>query len=365
MTTSGTSVACGADGGGARDEGDVADRDRSTGGVRARAASGARLVRADAPAAALLAALAAVAFALGLAVPSVSPLLWAVALGAAAAPIGRLRAAPFTGVRNCGGLLLRTGVALLGLQVSLDQLADVGFGGLLLAAGTVIATLLLTLQAARLLRVSPELALLIATGSAICGASAIVAMNAVTRAGEEHVAYAIATVTVFGTVAMLALPPAAALLGLSGGQAGLWAGASIHEVAQVTAAGGAVSAAALELATLVKLARVMMLAPVVAIAAAVGSSSGRPAAGGALPVPPFVVGFLALVAARSLLPLPDSLVEGARLASTILLAAALVALGMNVRLRALRTAGARPLLLGALATLVASATALALVLVLP
>jgi uncharacterized integral membrane protein (TIGR00698 family) len=290
-----------------------------------------------APGIALVAALVLGGLVLHRVVPSVSPLLWAMGLGVVAAPLMSSRRSTTAGVRFAATRLLRIGVALLGLRISVHELAAVGFGGLVVAAATIAATLAATWWIGRLLGVAPKLALLIGTGSAICGASAIAAMDAVARARDEEVGYAVATVTVFGTAAMLLLPPAASALGLSDTEAGLWAGASIHEVAQATAAGGGISVAALKVATLVKLCRVVLLAPTVALVARRLDSEG----GGAR-MPGFVVAFVALVAVRSGVHVPPEVLDAALAAPTVLLAAGLAALGLGVRVGSLRCAGARP-----------------------
>jgi uncharacterized integral membrane protein (TIGR00698 family) len=323
----------------------------TAGALRAR-------VPRPAPGLAIVALLVACAFACSSIVPAASPLLWAMALGVPAGAWARSRPASAPGVAVAAKHLLRVGVALLGLRISVGDLAEVGLGGVGVAAGTIAVTLPATRWLGRRLRVPADLALLIGTGSAICGASAIAAMDAVVKAREEDVGYAVATVTVFGTAAMLLLPVAAALLGLGDVQAGQWAGASVHEVAQVTAAGAVISTAALKVATLVKLCRVVLLAPTVALVAGRGE---RPARRGAR-VPGFVLAFLALVAVRSLLPVPAVALDAGGVVSTVLLAGGPAALGMGVRPRALHGAGARPLLLGLAAWGIAATTALALVL---
>jgi uncharacterized integral membrane protein (TIGR00698 family) len=322
---------------------------------------------ATVPGLAVVAALVLAGLLLAGVLPVAGPLLWAMGLGILAAPLVRRLPAARPGVRLAAGPLLRAGVALLGLRVSLGELATIGPRGLGLAATVIAVTMLGTTWLGRRLRVPAGLALLIATGSAICGASAIAAMNAVARAREEDVGYAVATVTLFGTVAIAALPAAAHVLGLTPEQAGLWAGASIHEVAQVAAAGAAISPLALKVATLTKLARVVLLAPSVALVAARRGGSagdgGRGAGAGArVRVPAFVLAFLALVAARSLLPLPAGAIDAATLVSTTLLASGLAALGLGVHVAALRRSGLRPLALGLAAWLLAAATGLGLVL---
>lgn len=130
-------------------------------------------------------------------------------------------------------------------------------------AAIVLATMAFSRGCGRRLGVSPQLTDLIAAGTSICGASAVLAMNTVTRASDEDAAYAVASVTIFGTIAMFAYPTSFHLLSLSDTAYGFWAGASIHEVAQVVAAAFQVDDTAGKFATIVKLTRVMMLAPLV------------------------------------------------------------------------------------------------------
>jgi uncharacterized integral membrane protein (TIGR00698 family) len=304
----------------------------------------------------VVALLVAAGFACNRAVPSASPLLWAMGFGVLLAPYAYARPSTSEGIKLSATHLLRIGVALLGLRISLSELADVGFGGVAVVVGTIASTMTLTTWLGHRLGVPHKLGLLIATGTAICGASAIAAMSSTVGAREEDAGYAVATVTVFGTAAMLLLPPVSALLGLSHAEAGLWAGASIHEVAQATAAGAVVSVGALKIATLVKLCRVVMLAPVVAIVGARGS--GTP--GVRVRVPWFVLAFLGLIVVRSVFPLPDAVLHVATVAATVLLAAGLAALGLGVRVQALRAAGMRPLALGVAAWAIAATTALGL-----
>lgn len=305
-----------------------------------------------------VAAVVAAAYGVNRIVPSLSPLIGAMLVGVAVAPLARRVPGSAVGMRLAARTLLRAGVALLGLRISLGDLASLGPAGLAIAAGTIAGTIGVTLLLAPRLRVERDLALLIATGSAICGASAIAAMEPLTRAREEEVGYAVATVTLFGTAAMLLIPVLGPALGLDAHATALWAGASIHEVAQVAGAGAAISAAGLKLATLLKLARVSLLAPAVAtVSAARGRSGARTGA----PLPGFVVAFLGFVLLRTLVPLPDAALHAASTAATLLLAAGLAGLGLQVRLGALRAAGGRPLALGLAAWAAAAATALALV----
>ncbi len=314
----------------------------------------------------MLGALVGAASGLALLVPTVSVVLWAMVLGALAAPLGRRSPAANGAAQAVGRHLLRAGVALLGLRISFGDLAAVGIDGAVIAGTTVVVTMLVTTAAGRRLGVERNLALLIATGTAVCGASAIAAMASAVPTREQDIAYAMATVTLFGTLAMAILPLAGGrLLGLDDRTMGAWLGASIHEVAQVAGAGAAVSVVALQFATLIKLARVVLLAPAVAIAAIArnGTRAGRVGERRPPLVPGFVLAFMALVAVRSALPVPADVVAAATLVSTVLLAAGLASLGLQMDIRTLRPAGVRPLALGLCASLCATGVALALVVV--
>jgi len=351
--------------------------------------------RRRAPGLLLTALVAVAALALNRAVPVVSALLVAILVGVLLRNLRLIPAAAEDGVRYSARTVLRLGVVLLGLQLSVPEVIGLGWGALAVIVVTVAGTWGLTLLLGRLLRVPAALTLLLATGTAICGASAVAAMAAVAgtagREREEDVdaaaTTAVAAVTIFGTVAMLALPPLAAALALDAHATGVWLGAGIHEVGQVVAAGGLVGEAVLATAVLTKLGRVVLLAPLVAGVSYARSRRARVEAerlaavesadavlAGAAPphhatdrpplVPGFVVGFLVLVAVRSLLPVPAGVAEVVQLASTFLLTVAMVALGAGVNVRALVTRGGPALLLGLASAVVAAGLSLGGVLLL-
>jgi uncharacterized integral membrane protein (TIGR00698 family) len=299
------------------------------------------------PGLALVAAVVAAAILLNRAIPQVSALIFAMGLGVLLAPLAVRRTTAAPGIAFASRPLLRAGVALLGLRISLHAVSGLGVRGVAVAVGVVVITMGLTILLARLLGVDPSLAILIAAGSAICGASAIAAMQGVAKADEDRVGYAIGTVTLFGSLAMLTIPYVLVpQLGLSDRLGGLWAGASIHEVAQVAAAGAAISPAALKIAALMKLTRVVLLAPTVAIAAWMRGGKDEATTGSALPVPGFVLAFLALVVLRTVVSVPQVVLSIDNWAVTILLGGALAALGLKTTLASFRAAGGRPLLLG-------------------
>ena len=235
-------------------------------------------------------------------VPAVGILTWAVALGIAATNLRLLPAAAKPGLGKLTKKFLRIGVVLLGFTVSIQSIGALGFGTIALVAVALVSTLVGTTWLANRLKLGRARSLLIGTGFAICGASAIAAMQDAAGADEEDVAVGVAMVTLFGTVAMVLLPLLASPLGLTDVQLGIWAGASIQEVGQVVAAAGTAGASVVAIAVVVKLLRVLLLAPVVAtvsiyrrVAAPEGTGTGRrPPL-----VPLFVLGFLACAALRS------------------------------------------------------------------
>lgn len=286
-------------------------------------------------------------------VAALSPLVLALCLGGTWRAVFGAVAVVQPGVAFALRRVLRAGVVLLGFQLTFAQAAAVGVSGMAVIAGVLGATFVATRLLGRVLGVPAPLAELIAAGTSVCGASAVLAVNTVTRADDEDVAYAIACVTVFGTVAMLAAPVLGA--GLDVRSYGLWTGASIHEVAQVVGAAFARGDAAGHFGTVAKLSRVMLLAPLVLVLGA------RRCTGGRAPMPWFVLGFIAAVGLNSVLPAwPQAHAAVARL-TAFLLTVALAAMGLETDLRRLRARGMRPLLLGAAASVFVSGLAYALV----
>jgi uncharacterized integral membrane protein (TIGR00698 family) len=300
--------------------------------------------RTLAPGLALAAALAVVAYGISHVEPRASALVAALLLGMVVSNVTGGRALIAPGARFAARRILRVGIALLGLRISLHLIGDVGWRGVVVAVAAVGFTLPFTVWLGRRLGVSPALSLLIGAGCGICGAAAVVAMEPVAGAKDEEAGFALATVTALGTVAMLALPVlGTSALGLSDDDFGLWAGGSVHEVAQVVGAAGGVSAAALAVATIVKLTRVVLLVPVIVVTAVI---KGRAGGKRGNPVPLFVALFLVAVAIRSTGVLSDSLVAHATDVDTALLACAMAGLGLTIDIAELRRLGGRPLVLG-------------------
>lgn len=252
--------------------------------------------------------------------------------------------------------LLRGAVVLLGLQVTVGQISALGLGTLVAVLGGLIGCFCGTVWLGKLMGVERRLARLIAVGTSVCGASAIAGANSVTHASDEDLAYALATVTLFGTLAMLVAPAAALLFHLDPGFAGLWLGSSIHEIAQVVGAATQLGDNAVQVATLAKMTRVLMLAPLVLALLAYErrrnhrTDEPRPR----LPIPWFVFGFLGLAGIASLGGVPPVIIHASGQMASFMLAAALGAMGFGVELQALRRKGLRPLLLALFAWLLIS-----------
>src|SRR5215471_20481447 len=231
------------------------------------------------------------------AISGISALMLAIVLGMTVRNTVGVPSTMQEGIRFSMRRLLRLAIMLLGFQISMHQIWQVGGPGFLIVAATLVGTFLFTIWLGRKLGVDPKVAELIAAGTSICGASAVVATNTVTEGSDEDVAYAIAIITALGSASIVLYPLAAAAMGMPSPAYGLWTGSSIHEIAQVIAAafqGGSVSA---QYGAISKLSRVMLLAPVVFTLGYLASR--RRCAGGnhaKVATPWFLLGFLAMIA---------------------------------------------------------------------
>ncbi len=300
-------------------------------------------------------------------VDKLSPMILAILIGAAIH--NSLGAIPTTGQGVTFSLkrILRLAIVLIGLQLTAQQAAEVGFHGLAIIAAGLLATLGMTMLVGRLLGVPRGLALLIGVGTSICGASAIVAAKAATGGEDDDAAYAVAGVTLFGTIAMFLYPSLRHVLHLSDPAYGLWVGSSVHEVAQAVFAASQGGHDSLYIGTIAKLTRVAMMAPVIIILGEVFARYGLLGAGsgsGARERPPFpwfLVGFLAMAALNSLVAIPAFISSPIRAATTFLLSMAMAAMGLHTNLRHVFSAGIRPLALGLFASAFISLLVLTLI----
>jgi uncharacterized integral membrane protein (TIGR00698 family) len=266
------------------------------------------------------------------------------------------------GVTYSKQMLLRAGVVLYGLRLTLQDIGHVGAAGVLIDALVLSSTFgLAMLLGTRVFKLDRTTAILIGAGSSICGAAAVMATEPVVRSHSEKVTVAVSTVMVFGTLSIFLYP---ALYELSrhwgfvpqGAHAfGLYAGSTIHEVAQVVAAARSVGAEAANTAVITKMVRVMMLAPFLIILSAwLGRNESAPATNSAregkpaIAVPWFAFVFIGVVIFNSFALLPKSFVVIATNFDTLLLAMAMTALGLTTHGSAIRKAGVKPLLLAAI-----------------
>ncbi|HXB25414.1 MAG TPA: ATP-dependent 6-phosphofructokinase [Gemmatimonadaceae bacterium] len=307
------------------------------------------------PGIALCAAIAAVAWVLQGAY--VDAIVLAIVLGAVVRTVWKPGDRWLPGIRISGHFLLEVAVVLLGASVDAALVARAGprlLGGVVVI---VAVTLVLGYAAGRALGLHHRLALLVATGNAICGNSAIAAIAPVIDADGDDVAASIAFTAVLGVAAVLGLPALGRALGLTEIQYGALAGLTVYAVPQVLAATLPVSAASAQIGTIVKLTRVLMLGPVV-IALSLARGGKRP--GMHRLVPWFVVGFVLMGVARTAGLLPAWLPVPLRTVATMLTVLSMAALGLAVDVRALARVGGRVIasVIAALAILLGSSLVL-------
>lgn len=251
--------------------------------------------------------------------------------------------------------LLRTGIVLYGLRITFQQIAGVGMTAILTDFMVLSSTFLLAYWlGTRIFKLDRDTALLIGAGSSICGAAAVMATEPVVRAQASKVSIAVATVVVFGTAGMFLYPAlyhlewTALPIFQTQNSYGVYAGSTIHEVAQVFAAGQAIGPKAADIAVIVKMIRVMMLAPFLLLLSGwlrlrSANLSGQSRK---ITIPWFAVFFVVMAGINSLQWLPVSVTHELIVLDNFLLAMAMAALGLTTHMGAIRSAGIKPLMLG-------------------
>ena len=279
-------------------------------------------------------------------------MLFALLLGIAMNFLGK-RSEFDAGIAFTAKFILRLGVALLGLKITLGDVASLGWGPMLLVLAAVALTILSSIAAARWMGFDPRFGLLSGGATAICGASAAMALSAALPnhpLKERATLFTVVGVSTLSTVAMLLYPSIARLLGFDSVQAGIFIGASIHDVAQVVGAGFAISPDAGNTATIVKLARVAMLLPVILAVGLATRSSDVPSHERPPLLPWFATAFAALVIVNSLFPVPSMVQASGNAASRFFLVSAIAALGMKTRFADIAAVGWKPVILMLLET---------------
>lgn len=315
----------------------------------------------------LIAVVVAVAFQINNFQPAVSPLALCVAFGFLIANVGSWPTFATDGTALAGKKLMRIGVALLGAQVSVISLQAIGIKGVITVILVVTFTIFGILALSKLFKMSGDLGLLIGVGFGVCGATAVAAIRPQTRATQEETSYAIALISLCGTLSIFVLPFLGHVMGLSDQTFGAWAGAAVHDVGQVIATASVWSDEAVKSAIVIKLARVCLLAPIVLILsirhrAYLKSTNQSGESSVKVPlIPFFVLGFIAVALAYNLFDIPPALHDVTVLTSKVLLGAGLVALGSGVRWKSIRAIGPRPMVMGILAWIIVAGIALAAV----
>ncbi|MDV2857036.1 MULTISPECIES: YeiH family protein [Oceanimonas] len=261
------------------------------------------------------------------------------------------------GLQFSAKTLLRLGVALLGLRITFGDVLTLGWQPMLMVCSAVVLTIAFGVVMARWLGFSSAFGTLTGGSVAICGASAAMAISSVLPNSEQakrDTLFTVIIVTTLSTLAMIFYPMISQALGLTGQEAGLFLGATIHDVAQVVGAGYSMSEEVGDLSTFVKLLRVAMLVPIVMtigiIIRRAASKQGNGNESGKVAIPGFLIGFVVLFIINSLGWLPQQLAGQLADSSSWLLLTAIAALGVRTQLKDILSVGWKPVLLVVLET---------------
>lgn len=264
--------------------------------------------------------------------------------------------------------LLKLAIILLGFSFSLTDVLAVGKSSIIIVLVSVITGLISTYYIGRMFGLDNQTALLIGSGTAICGATAIVTISPIIKAKEAQLTYAINTVFLFNILAILTLPFLGSLLELSDHQFGIWAGAAIHDTSSVVAAGYTYSDEAGAVSIVVKLARTLMLIPLVIAIAIMQSVQAkrqakeeRESVNILSALPHFIFIFVAVVLVNSFISLPEIVSTTASAVAKFVIVMVMVSVGLKTDLANIKTVGYRPLLVGLIASLLVGGVSLGLI----
>ena len=325
------------------------------------------MVKTYVPGFALIAALVALAFEINHLQSAISPLALCVAFGFIVANFIQWPAFAAPATKLSSKTIMRIGVALLGAQVSVASLREIGLKGVLTVGIVVTCTIFGILGLSKLFKMSGDLGLLIGVGFGVCGATAVAAIRPQTRATEEETSYAIGLISLCGTLSIFLLPFIGHSIGLDTREFGSWAGAAVHDVGQVVATASVWGDGADKYAIVVKLARVCLLAPIVLILSIrhrrwLTSQGKAETTSAKIPlIPYFVLGFISVAIIHNLVDINERLLADIVFTSKLMLGAGLVALGSGVRWKAIRAIGPRPMAMGMIAWVIVAGVALAAV----
>lgn len=259
------------------------------------------------------------------------------------------------GIIFCSKKILRIGIIFYGFRLTFQDVMAVGTAGIVIDAIIVTVTILGGYWLGKLMKMDRDIALLTSIGSGICGAAAVLGAESTIQTKPYKTAVAVATVVIFGTIAMFLYPVAyrSGALGLTPQEMGIFTGSTLHEVAHAVGAGNAMGGEIANVSVIVKMIRVMMLVPVLLIlgwwaaASAVKSPSTTQGAAGKrkVAVPWFAIWFLVVIGFNSLNLLPAGVVDAINYIDTFLLTMAMCALGAETSIDKFKKAGAKPFIL--------------------
>jgi uncharacterized integral membrane protein (TIGR00698 family) len=306
-------------------------------------------------------AIAAIGYGLGRLIPVVGGAVFSIFFGIVVASVWKRPAEFNTGIRFTSKNILQIAVILLGFEMNVSNVVDVGKQSLWVILITVTIAFATIFLFGNWLKVHNKLSLLIGAGTAICGGSAIAAASLAIQAKDEDISYSISTIFLFNIIAVFIFPPLGHLLGLSDTGFGMWAGTAINDTSSVVAASYSFSTAAGNFATVVKLTRSLMIVPVTLILAMFYSRANKSDSSFSILkiFPWFVIGFLAAAILRSVGLIPTEIAHDLAWIGKFLIMAAMAAIGLSTSLRKFITAGPRALALGGITWLFVMLSSLA------
>lgn len=256
------------------------------------------------------------------------------------------------GITFCTKFVLRAGIILYGFRLTYQQVMQIGLPAIVIDTIIVLFTIIIGVIFGRLLKMDRDISLLTSTGSAICGAAAVLGAEPIVRSEPHKTAVAVSTVVIFGTLSMFLYPVLyrSGVFDLTPEQMGLYTGATLHEVAHVAGAGNAMGEAISDPAVIVKMIRVLLLAPALLVMSIVlaripANSAGTTECRRRVTIPWFAVGFVIVIAFNSLNLLPRETVDTINTFDTFLLTMAMTALGAETSIDKFKKAGSRPFVL--------------------
>ncbi len=249
------------------------------------------------------------------------------------------------GIKFSQQYILRLGIILYGFRITFQEIIKVGKAGFIVDTIIIFTTFLIgTFIGYKILKLDKDTAMLTAAGSSICGAAAVLATESVLESESYKAAVAVATVVIFGTISMFLYPFLYKFTGMNPESFGIYIGSTVHEVAQVVAAGKSVSDIAMDTAVIVKLTRVMLLAPFLFILGLFIKRKSNKNMKNHIVIPWFALFFIGVAGFNSLHFLPKNIINGINKVDTFLLAMAMAALGMETNLNKIKGVGIKPLI---------------------